>query len=98
MCVYKSNVVIPHFPDPNFQIRAKRAFGRYIHSKSCCNDPISSEMAGPRVLKLGGLVEGMGENVLAKEFFGSVNIQGQVGGPQVPLLGHGNDIETSNLA
>ena len=45
------------------------------------------------------MIEGMQENVLAKEFFGSVNIhQGQVGGPQVPLLGHGNEIETPNLA
>ena len=58
---------------------------------------IDSEMAGPSELKLGGMVEGMGENVLAKEFFGSVNIhQGQVGGPQVPLLGHGDEIETPN--
>ena len=31
--------------------------------------PIDSEMAGPIGLKLGGLVEGMGEIVLAKEFF-----------------------------
>ena len=30
------------------------------------------EMAGPKRLKLGGLVEGMREIVLAKEFFGSV--------------------------
>ena len=36
------------------------------------------------------MIEGMGENVLAKEFFGFVNIhQDPVGGPQVPLLGHG---------
>ena len=56
-------------------------------------------MAGPSQLKLGEMIEGMWENVLAKKFFGSVNIhQGQVGGPQVPLLGHGNEIETSNLA
>ena len=56
-------------------------------------------MAGPIKLKLGGMVEGIAENVLAKKFFGSVNIhQGQVGGPQVPLLGHGDEIETSNLA
>ena len=61
--------------------------------------PISAEMAGPSGLKLGRLVEGMRENVLAKEFFGSINIhQGQVGGPQVPLLGHGNVIETKNWA
>ena len=30
---------------------------------------IDSEMAGPSELKLGGMVEGMQENVLAKEFF-----------------------------
>ena len=54
-------------------------------------------MAGPRGPKLGVLIEGMCLNDLAKEFFGSVNIhQGQVGGPQVPLLGHGDEIETPN--
>ena len=54
-------------------------------------------MAGPSGLKLGGLVEGMWENVLAKEFLGSVNIhQGQVGGPQLPLLAHGDERETPN--
>ena len=43
---------------------------------------LDSEMAGPSGFKLGGLVEGMGEKVLAKEFFGSVNIhQDKVGGP-----------------
>ena len=31
--------------------------------------PMDSEMAGPSRLKLGVLVEGMWENVLAKEFF-----------------------------
>ena len=47
-------------------------------------------MAGRIGLKLGGMVEGMCENVLAKEFFGSVEVdRGQVGGPQRPLLGHG---------
>ena len=56
-------------------------------------------MAGPIRLKLGGMVEGMGENVLAKEFFGSVEVdRGQVGGPQVPLLGRGDDKETPNWA
>ena len=72
-----------------------------IHSESCCMEAIYSysEMAGPRGLKLGGLVEGIWENVLAKVFFGSVNIhQDQVGGPQVPLLGHGDEIETPNWA
>ena len=54
-------------------------------------------MAGPIKLKLGVLIEDMQENVLAKEFFGSVNIhRGQVGGPQVPLLGRGDEIETPN--
>ena len=56
-------------------------------------------MAGPIELKLGGMVEGMQENVLAKKFFGSVEVdRGLVGGPQVPLLHHGNDIETPNWA
>ena len=45
------------------------------------------------------MVEGMGENVLAKEFFGSVEVdRGQVGWPQVPLLGRGDDKETPNWA
>ena len=49
-------------------------------------------MAGPIKLKLGGMIKGMGENVLAKEFFGSVEVdRGQVSGPQVPLLGRGDD-------
>ena len=52
-------------------------------------------MAGPFRLKLGGMIKGMQENVLAKEFFGSVNVdRGRVGGPQVPLLGRGDDLET----
>ena len=56
-------------------------------------------MTGPIGLKLGGMVEGMGENVLAKEFFGSDEVnRGQVGGPQVPLLGRGDDKETQNWA
>ena len=56
-------------------------------------------MAGRIGLKLGGMVEGMGENVLAKEFFGSVEVdRGQVSGPQVPLLCHGDVIETPNWA
>ena len=60
---------------------------------------IDSEMAGRIGLKLGGMVEGMCENVLAKKFFGSVEVdRGQVSGPQVPLLGHGDDKETQNWA
>ena len=59
---------------------------------SCCPLLIDSEMAGPIKLKLGGVVEGIQENVLAKEIFGSVEVdRGQVGGPQVPFLGHGDD-------
>ena len=43
------------------------------------------------------MVEDMRENVLEKEFFGSLNIdQVQVRGPQVPLLGRGDDKETPN--
>ena len=58
---------------------------------------IDLDMAGRIGLKLGGMIKGMWKNVLAKEFFGSVNIhQDQVGGPQVPLLGHGDEIETPN--
>ena len=54
---------------------------------------MDSEMDGPSGLKLGVLIEDMWENVLAKEFFGSVNIdQGQLGGTQVPLLAHGDEI------
>ena len=56
-------------------------------------------MAGRIGLKLGGMVEGMGENVLAKEFFVSVEFdRGQVDGPQVPLLGRWDDKETQNWA
>ena len=77
--------------------RAKRALGS--EENSSCMELIDSEMAGPIRLKLGGMVEGMGENVLAKEFFGSVEVdRGQVSGPQVPLLGHGDDKETPNWA
>ena len=47
--------------------RAKRALGS---TENCgCLSLIDSEMAGPIKLKLGRMVEGMGENVLAKEFF-----------------------------
>ena len=50
-------------------------------------------------LKLGGMIMGMGENDLAKEFYGSVeDDRGQVSGPQVPLLGRGDDKETLNWA
>ena len=38
---------------------------------SGCRALIDSEMDGPSRLKLGGMIEGMRENVLAKEFFGS---------------------------
>ena len=66
---------------------------------SVCTLLIDTDMAGRIELKLGGVVEGMGENVLAKEFFGSVEVdRGQVSGPQVPLLGRGDDKETPNWA
>ena len=77
--------------------RAKRALGSVENSS--CPLLIDSKMAGPIRLKVGGMVEGMQENVLAKKFFGSVEVdRGRVGGPQVPLLHHGNDIETPNWA
>ena len=58
-------------------------------------DSISSQVLGPIGLKLGGMIKGMHENVQKKEFFGSVDVdRGQVGGPQVPLLGRGDDKET----
>ena len=52
-------------------------------------------MAGRIGLKLGRMIEDIAENVLAKEFFGFVEVdRGQVRGPQVPLLGRGDDLET----
>ena len=73
--------------------RSERALGS--EESSVCLFPIDSEMAGRIGLKPGGMVEGMGENDLAKEFFGSVEVdQGQVSGPQAPLLGRGDDKET----
>ena len=58
---------------------------------------IDSEKAGWIRLKLGGMVKGMGENVLVKEFSRSVDVdRGQVGAPQVPLLHCGDDKETQN--
>ena len=56
-------------------------------------------MAEPIKLKLGGMVEGIEENVLAKKFFGFIEVdRGQVSGPQVPLLGRKDDKETPNRA
>ena len=76
-------------------MRAKGALGSGENSRGVF--PIDSKMAGRIGLKLGGMVEGMGENDLAKEFFGSVEVdRGQVSGPQVPLLGRGDDKETQN--
>ena len=77
--------------------RAKRALSS--EENSGCSELIDSEMAGQIKLKLGEMVEGMCENVLAKEFFGSIEVgRGQVSGSQVPLLGHGDDKETQNWA
>ena len=47
--------------------RAKRALGSRENSSGLTL--IDSDMAGRMGLKLGGMVEGMQENVLAKEFF-----------------------------
>ena len=77
--------------------RAKRALGSEENSRAL--SLIDSEMAGWIRLKLVGMVRGMCENVLAKKFLGSVEVdRGRVGGPQVPLLGHGDDKETPNWA
>ena len=77
--------------------RAKRALGSEENSSRLTL--IDSEMAGQIRLKLGGMVEGIAENVLAKKFFGSVEVdQGQVGWAQVPLLGRGDDKGTPNWA
>ena len=68
-----------------------------------CWDSISSQVLEPIGLKLGGMIKGMHGNVTKKEFFGSVDVdvgqegdQGHVSGPQVPLLGHGNEVESPN--
>ena len=76
--------------------RAKQALGSRENSGRLTL--IDSEMAGPIKLKIGGRVKGSGENVLAKEFFGSVKVdRGQVNGPQVPLA-RWDDKETPNWA
>ena len=64
-------------------MRTKRALGSGENYR--CTELIDSEMAGPIRLKLGGIVEGITENDLAK-----------VGGPLVPLLGHGDEVESPN--
>ena len=77
--------------------RGKRGLGSGEDSGGML--PIDSEMAGSIGLKLSVMVESMQENVLAKEFFGSVEVdRGQVSGPQVPLLGHRDDKEIPNWA
>ena len=70
--------------------RSERGLGS---EENCgCVSLIDSEMAGRIGLKLGRMIEDIAENVLAKEFFGFVEVdRGQVSGPQVPLLGHGDD-------
>ena len=60
-------------------------------------DSISSQVLEPIGLKLGRMIKGMHENVPKKKFFGSVYVEwGEVSGPQVPLLGHGNEVESPN--
>ena len=83
-----------------FVIQPRRAERALVSGEnSGCVLLIDSEMAGRIRLKLSGMVEGMGENVLAKEFFGSVEVdRGQVSGPQVPYLGRRDDKETPNWA
>ena len=64
-CSPVSKISLPLSAD--YPRRAKRALGS--RENSGCVSLIDSEMAGRIRLKLGGMVEGMGENVLAKEFF-----------------------------
>ena len=81
---------------PNLlEVKAHRASGS---TEFCSRYSLHhSEMAGPIELKLGVLIENSEENVLVKKFFVSTNIhRGQVGGPQVPLLDHLDEIETPN--
>ena len=60
---------------------------------------LSSQELEPIRLKLGRMIKGMHGNVPKKKYFGSIDVdRGQVGGPQVPLLGRGDDKETRNWA
>ena len=43
---------------------------------SSCKELIDSEIAGSIRLKLGGMVEGMGENIRTKEFFDPLKLTG----------------------
>ena len=70
--------------------RAKRALGSRENSGRLLL--IDSKMARRIKLKLGGVIKDMCENVLAKKFFGSIEVdRGRVHGPQVPLLCRGDD-------
>ena len=57
-----------------YQKRAKRAFGIGLKGggKSSCLLLFSSQVAGPKWVKLSGIILGIRENVLAKEFFEKV--------------------------
>ena len=83
------SIKIPSFPqtpflhcnlhESHFPRRAKRALGSEENSHRLLL--IDSDIAGRIGLKLGGMVEGMCQNVLVKEFFGSVEVdRGQVTG------------------
>ena len=54
--------------------RSERALGSGENSR--CLSLIDSEMAEPIKLKLGGMVEGIGENIVPKEFFDSSMLTG----------------------
>ena len=71
--------------------------GQYVCVCVVCWDSISSQVLEPIGLKLDRMIKGMHGNVTKKKFFGSVVVdRGQVSGPQVPLLGRGDDKETQN--
>ena len=60
------------YPVRDFPRRAKGALGS--GEERGCVFPIDSKMAGQIRLKVGGMIEDMQENVLAKEFLGSVEV------------------------
>ena len=58
-------------PDLVYPWGAKRALGRREESR--CLFKVNSEMAGPNGLKLGGMIEGICENVLLGVRYGIIH-------------------------
>ena len=79
------------------RVRGWNSCGQSVCVCVVCWDSISSQVLEPIGLKLGRMIKGMHGNVTKKKFFGSVDVdRGQVSGPQLPLLGRGDDKETQN--